>query len=162
MDVFDCAIKMEKEARGYYLELASNAANEELKNLFSMLAQAEQEHHDALVRVKGSHAAPHKLRFTALDQAECLFKPLLEKRGLVAQLHSDPDAYRLVVGQEERGVRFYEELAARTEDEDARQVLLEIAREERKHLSIVENIYAFVESPKTFLAWGEFSNLKEY
>ena len=30
------------------------------------------------------------------------------------------------------------------------------------NLSIVENIYSFVESPKSFLAWGEFSNLKEY
>jgi hypothetical protein len=37
-----------------------------------------------------------------------------------------------------------------------------IAEEERKQLNIVENIYSFVESPKTYLAWGEFSNLKEY
>ena len=29
-------------------------------------------------------------------------------------------------------------------------------------LNIVENIYDFVESPKTFLAWREFSNLKEF
>jgi hypothetical protein len=37
-----------------------------------------------------------------------------------------------------------------------------IADDERKHLDIVKNIYTFVESPKNFLAWGEFSNLKEY
>jgi len=37
-----------------------------------------------------------------------------------------------------------------------------IADEERKHLNIVENIYSIVESAKTCLAWGEFSNLKEY
>ncbi len=33
--------------------------------------------------------------------------------------------------------------------------------EEKEHLSIVENIYDFVEKPRTFLACGEFSNLKE-
>lgn len=37
-----------------------------------------------------------------------------------------------------------------------------IADEERKHLSIDENIHDFVESPKNFPAWGEFSNLKGY
>jgi len=39
-------------------------------------------------------------------------------------------------------------------------IMFKIAKEERKHLSIVKNIYSFVESPKYFLASGEFSNLK--
>jgi rubrerythrin len=39
--------------------------------------------------------------------------------------------------------------------------LRRIAEEERRHLNIMENIFDFVESPKTFLAWGEFSNLNE-
>jgi hypothetical protein len=37
-----------------------------------------------------------------------------------------------------------------------------IAEEERHHLEVMENIYDFVESPRTYLAWGEFSNLREY
>jgi hypothetical protein len=37
-----------------------------------------------------------------------------------------------------------------------------IANEERKQLSIVKNIYSFVESLKNFLASTEFSNLKDY
>jgi hypothetical protein len=37
-----------------------------------------------------------------------------------------------------------------------------IAEEEKKHLNIIENIYSFVESPRTYLAWGEFSNLEAY
>ena len=63
---------------------------------------------------------------------------------------------------EEEGVRFYEELAAQAKDEGTREILLMIADEERKHLNIVQNIYSFVESPKTYLAWGEFSNLEEF
>ena len=161
MNIFDCAIKMEEEAGLYYEALASSAANQELKNLFTMLAQAEQEHHDALIQMKES-IDPKKPQFTALDGASCLFKPLLAKRELMAQMKGDPDACQMVVAQEEQGVKLYEELAAQTKDEGDRQVLLKIADEERKHLSIVENIYAFVESPKTFLADGEFSNLKEY
>ena len=36
-----------------------------------------------------------------------------------------------------------------------------LAEEERRHLNVVEHIYDFVEAPRTFLAWREFSNLQE-
>ncbi|GAB7025146.1 ferritin-like domain-containing protein [Geotalea toluenoxydans] len=161
MNIFDCAIKMEEEARINYEKLAAATPVSELKNLFTMLAAAEQEHHDALVEMKGS-IDPQKAQFMDLQEAACIFQPLLAKRDLMAELREDPDAYKHVVKEEEKGVKFYEEQAAQAKDEGTREMLLMIADEERKHLSIVENIYAFVESPKTYLAWGEFSNLKEY
>ena len=49
MDIFKCAIKMEEEARSYYEKLAAAAVVPELKNLFTLLSESEQEHHDALV-----------------------------------------------------------------------------------------------------------------
>ncbi len=161
MNIFDCAIKMEEDAREYYENLVTAVTVPELKNLFSMLAAAEQEHRDALVSMK-VNVDPQKVRFGALEEAACVFKPLLDKRELIAELKDDPDAYRHALQKEEEGVRFYEDLATKAEDGATREVLLMIAGEERKHLNIVENIYSFVESPKTYLAWGEFSNLKEY
>jgi rubrerythrin len=160
MNVFDCAIKMEEEARMFYEEMATAATVPELKNLFTMLAAAEQEHHNALVKIKGVNT--QDIRFEALQEASCLFRPLLAKRDFMAGLTDDPDAYRHAVLEEEKGIRFYEEMAAQAKDEGLRKILLMIADEEHKHLNIVENIYSFVESPKNFLAWGEFSNLKEY
>jgi rubrerythrin len=161
MNIIDCAIRKEEDARGYYEELATMTDVPELKNLFSMLAASEKEHHDALVKVKGS-INPQKTGFSALRDAACIFTPLLAKRDLMTDLKDDPDAYRHAVKREEEDVRFYEELAANTENEESRELLLMMADEERKHLSIVENIYSFVESPRSYLAWGEFSNLKEY
>jgi len=161
MNNFDCAIKMEEESTKYYEALSVRASDPELKNLFAMLAQAEKEHYDNLVKLKESVDA-RLPQFKALEQAACLFRPLLAKRELMAQLKKEPDAYQLVVAQEEKGVQFYQELADQAKDRRTREVLLKIADEERKHLSIVENIYNFVESPKNFLVSGEFSNLKEY
>jgi rubrerythrin len=152
---------MEEEARIYYKKLAANAAVPELKNLFTMLSESEQEHHDALVELKES-TAPLKTQFKDLQGAACHFKPLLAKNDLKAEPIEESDAYLNIVNEEEKGVQFYEDLAAQTKDENTRKVLLMIAKEERKHLSIVKNIYSFVESPKTFLASAEFSNLKEY
>lgn len=161
MNIFDCAIAMEEDASSYYRKLSESATIPEMKNLLSILAAAEQEHRDALVRMKES-MDPQKVEFGVLDGASCVFKPLMGKRDLIAALKDDPDAYKQVVRREEEDVKFYEELAAKAQDEGTRGLLLKIADEERKHLSIVENIYAFVESPQTYLAWGEFSNLSEY
>jgi rubrerythrin len=161
MNVFDCAIKMEEEARKYYEKLAAAAVVPELKNLFTMLSESEQEHHDALVELKES-TAPLKTQFKDLQGAACHFKPLLAKNDLKDEPIEESDAYMDIVNEEEKGVQFYVDLAAQTKDENTRKVLLMIAKEERKHLSIVKNIYSFVESPKTFLASAEFSNLKEY
>lgn len=161
MNVFDCALKMEEEARTHYEKLAEAAPVPELKNIFTMLASAEAEHHEALVKMKGE-LDPAAAVFKSLDDAACAFRPLLGKRDLMAELRDDPDGYRHVVKEEEESVRFYEDLAAKADTEEAKKLLLSLAEEEKRHLSIVENIYSFVESPQTYLAWGEFSNLKEY
>lgn len=161
MNIFDCAIKMEEDARVYYEQLAASSGTQELKNLFTMLAEAEQEHHDALVRLSAGIDSP-KVLFKALREADCLFKPALARREHVAELKKAPDGYLMVIRQEQKSIERYEELAARIKDDEVRKIVLSIADEERRHLSIVENIYSFVESPKNFLAWGEFSNLKEY
>lgn len=161
MNIFDCAIKMEEESRKLYEELATAATVPELKNLFTLLAASELEHRDALVKMK-KDAQPSKAQFKALEEAACVFQPLLAKRELMDGLKNERDAYLHVVKEEEKEIGFYVESAEQTKDEAVREILLKIAEEERKHLSIVENIYSFVESPKNFLAWGEFSNLKEY
>jgi rubrerythrin len=156
MNVLDCAMKMEKEARVYYEKLADTASIPEMKNLFSLLAESEKEHYDALVKIKTN--ADYDAPFTDLPELACLFKPLLSKRDLVAELIKQPDAYLDIVTEEEKGVGFYEDLAAHTKDVKDCKILLKIANEERKHLSIVKNIYSFVESPKYFIASAGFSN----
>lgn len=161
MNAFDCAIKMEVASRTYYEKLAAASVVPELKNLFTVLAAAEQEHYDALMELKTKSIQP-VTRFTALQDVSCLFKPLLAKRDLLAELQEDADAYKHVIKDKTEAVKYYDDLAAQEKDDTIRSVLLLLAAEEQRHLNIVENIYSFVESPKNYLAWGEFSNLKEY
>ncbi len=161
MKAIDCAVKMEEEARHHYEELATAATIPELKSIFNLLAAAEEEHHTALLKLQ-QQLSTDRASFTALESAACLFKPLLDKRNLMATLEDDHDAYKAVLKEEEESIRFYEELANAATDEESRMVLGLIAAEEKKHLNVVENIYDFVERPSTYLAWGEFSNLAEY
>lgn len=158
MNVFDCAIKIEEETREYYEGLKEEAVEPEMKTLFSMLAASEEEHGKRLLRLKermdGAAVA-------GLNHSACTFRPLLSQRELLEESARDPNLYRFAVGNEEREIRFYEELAAAAPDRRARRSLKMLAAAERRHLENIENIYSFVETPRTYLEWSEFSNLRE-
>ncbi|HJV66798.1 MAG TPA: ferritin family protein [Geomonas sp.] len=159
MNVLDCALKIEKETVKYYKGLQKESSHPELKNLFSLLAASEKEHHDNLIRLRGS--LPAEASMPGLEGASCSFSPLLTQHELLNEVDNDPDLYRFTTHEEEEEIKFYESLAAKATDEPTRKSLLKLAEEERKHLTTMENIYDFVEAPKTYLAWGEFSNLHE-
>lgn len=159
MNVFDCAIKIEEETKAYYEGLEREAENPELKLLFSMLAAAEDEHRKSLLKLK-EKAAHGKARLDGLDLGVCSYHPFLTQRELLETTEKDPDLYLYAVKKEEQEIRFFEELATLADDDATRKSPLKLADEERRHLETLENIYAFAEAPRSYLEWGEFSNLK--
>ncbi|MBJ6801115.1 ferritin-like domain-containing protein [Geomonas propionica] len=158
MNIFDCAIKIEEETKTYYRGLEAEAMEPEMKVLFSMLAASEEEHQRKLRRLRKRMEGA---RLDGLTNNVCRFRPLLSQRELLEETGRDPNLYRFAVANEEQDIRFYEELASAATDQTTRKGLLMLAQEERRHLQKVTNIYSFVETPKTFLAWSEFSNRQE-
>lgn len=161
MNVFDFAIKMETEIEGHYERLAAQAETEESRTIFELLAQSEREHvgHLAMMKEQTDAAAAHSEVMEGV-------KPRLDRLVRVLSHNDvqkgDPDGYRQAVTMEEVSIRLYEKLAEKEHDPSARELLRMLAREEECHLEEVENIYHFVESPRTYLANGEFSNLSSY
>lgn len=160
MNVFDFALKMEADGKAYYEKLAMETGIPEFKSIFSLLAAAEQNHHDALHAMKsGIDAAWAESK--VLDHARNIFMKLLRMDYTHDKLLFDRDGYLHAINAEEESIKFYQDAANREGNPEAKKLLLMLVDEEKDHLSIVENIYDFVEKPRTFLAWGEFSNLKE-
>ncbi len=160
MNLFDFALKMEENGKAYYEKLAAETTIPEFRNIFILLAAAEQRHHDAIrERKNGTDAV--KAESNVLNHAKNIFAQLLKMDRTHDKLLFDPDGYLHALKAEEESIRFYEDAAKKENNPEARKLLLALADDEREHLSIVENIYEFVERPRTFLAWGEFSNLKE-
>jgi rubrerythrin len=161
MNVFDFALKMEEDGKAFYEKLAAETRVPELKSIFSLLAAAEEEHRGTIEAMKKA-IPPGNADSKVLEKAKNVFQGLLEKKNILEMLKSDPDGYRNVINIAMAGIKLYEEMAKKETHPAAAKILLMLADEERKHLEIMENIYDFVESPKDFLAWGEFSNLKEF
>lgn len=160
MNILECTIKMKKETRAHYERLAEAVTEKELKRLFTMLAAAEDEHIEKLTALKGDMKNVGSVTFNALDESVCVFSPHIDPRHLAETLRNDPDAYRHVVQEEEETIEFFDQLKNQAENEQMKRVCQVLADKEREHLTMLENIYFFVEEPRTYLEWGEFSNLK--
>jgi rubrerythrin len=158
MNVIDYALQMEADGKAYYQRLADQCGSPELQNLFSLLADAEQSHYDALARRRGEMDAT--AGNALMESAKNAFLRLTEMNSKAPFL-VDRDGYRHAVKAEEQSIGFYEKCAEKEESPEVRRLLQTLAEEERIHLNIVENIYDFVLSPKCFLAWREFSNLRD-
>ena len=160
MDLFKFAMDMELEGQRYYEGLAAAVPVAGLKNIFTWLAAEERKHYATLSEIKAG-VAKGMLESSLLDQAKGVFRDLVPGQSLPAGSTKDLDAYRHALEVEQKSVELYEGLAGRELDAEVAQLLLRIADEERKHLDVMRNIYDFVLAPQNFIAWGEFSNLRE-
>lgn len=160
MNILECTITMKQETRAHYARLSEAATEKELKRLFSLLAAAEDEHIEKLLSLKGNLNNIDGLAFNALDDGVCAFKPHIDPCHLADTLNNDPDAYRHVIQEEEEAIELIDQHKKHAENEQMRRFYQVLADKEREHLMMLENIYFFVEDPRTYLEWGEFSNLK--
>jgi rubrerythrin len=161
MNVFEFAMENEEKSRKFYEKLAAAASTNELKTIFTLLADAEEEHYKHLADLKAG-TDPKMAQSKVLDRAKDHLGKIVGEAAPDTVLTEDRDGYTHAIKAEEESIRLYEELADKEQNGAAAGILKRIAEEERHHLEVMENIYEFVEAPQTYLAWGEFSNLREY
>jgi len=160
MNILECTIKMKRETRAHYGRLASVATDNEMKRLFSLLAAAEDEHIDKLESMQKTMNRLDVKDLNRLEESVCVYSPKIDPRHLAEALSHDPDAYRHVVEEEEETIEFFDQLSNQAVSGPLKKLCRMQADREREHLAMLENIYFFVEEPRTYLEWGEFSNLK--
>lgn len=159
VNIIECTIKMRREAQANYANLSMATESREMQRLFALLAAAEDEHIDKLLAINEEfvHLAPVE---SGLQESVCVYHPSIDIRNPGKVFRHDPDAYAHVLQEEEETIEFFDRLVAQAKNDSMRKVCEIAAAKEREHLQMVENIYAFVEDPRTFLEWGEFSNMR--
>jgi rubrerythrin len=161
MNILDFAMKMELDGKAYYEKLAAETPVAGLKSIFTTLAADEQKHHDIIRDIK-SGTNSQMANSVVLEKAKNLFEELAADKAIVDSLKKSLDGYQHARKIEADSVRFYEDMAKKEANPETVQLLLRIANEEKKHFNIMDNLYDYVLAPQNFLAWGEFSNLKEF
>jgi hypothetical protein len=153
---------MEEHAALLVERLFDEATNPELKRIFGLLATRER---DCILRLTTwkQTVSPAEAESAMLDRARDVqggFERLLGESDILHELRTDPDGYEHVVQAEEENIRMLEGVAAVEPNGAAQSLLARIAAGKRRELEEIENIYDFVETPHTYLEWGEFSNLR--
>jgi rubrerythrin len=160
MKIFDFAIKMEEDGKAFYEKLAKNTALPGLQTIFSRLAADEQKHCEIFQTLRAGEKTVAMADSTALEFAKNVFAALPKDAGTA--IKDDLESYRYAMQIEAESFRLYEDAAKHEKGAGTKELLLKIAAEEHKHFQILENIFAFINAPNQYLAWGEFSNLEEF
>lgn len=160
MNIFEFATKMELDGKAYYEKLAAETGQTGLKTIFQKLAEDEQKHYDTLKELQAGTAAA-MADSIVLQQTKNLFENLIKDKSIAESLKKSLDGYQYARKIEAESVRLYEEMLTKMTDLETVAIIRKIAAEEREHYTILDNLYDYTLAPQNFLAWGEFSNIKE-
>jgi rubrerythrin len=127
-EILDFAIGNEEEAAKFYTDLAEKAELAPMRKVFEDFAREEQGHKAKLLGVKQSgKMEPAPKAVLDLKIGDYLVDPPPGPEMDVQQ------ALILAMKQEKAAFRLYTDLAAATDDENLRALLLALAQEEAKH-----------------------------
>ena len=160
MDIYDFAIQMEHDGEQFYRGTASKTAEKGLQNILTKLADDEKKHAEIIAGIQSQ--TPRMEATTVLDTARNVFQQMKDFGGEFDLSGDEEKTYRQAMVMEQRSIAFYLDRAEQVEHPEQKELFEQLAKEEKKHYRLLENMADFVARPKTYLADAEFSNLDEY
>jgi rubrerythrin len=159
MNIFDFAMKMEKDGENYYRELAAKNKIQGLEKILNMLADDEVVHYNVLKKLKEGTGVD--LPGTeVLKNAKNVFSEL--KPTAESYDGSIIEFYNKAIEIEKQSEDFYKEKANEVDQPEVEDILLKIAEEERKHQFLLKNAVDFLTEPKNWIECAEFNRLDDY
>ncbi|MGD1074811.1 MAG: ferritin family protein [Thermodesulfovibrionales bacterium] len=161
MDIYEFAMKMEKDGENYYRELAKKTESPGFKNIFIMLADAEVIHQNIFEKMKENEqvkVAPTKI----LAQVKNIFTQMREEDSEIPIAITQTELYKKAQEIEKNSRDFYLEKAGEVKEPHQKDIFLKIAEEEKKHYLILAEIIDFVSRPQSWLENPEWYHLEDY
>lgn len=155
MNVYEYAMKVEKEGEAYYREMSVVATNAGLKKIFNMLADEEVKHYNVFKNMMKKE----DMDLDDLDlitDTKTIFQTLANEKDNVSFDKDQIQFYKDAIKREEDSHDFYAEKAALLDNEKQKRIFLHVAKEEVKHKLILEEIVTFLEEPADWVASAEF------
>ncbi len=159
MNIFDQAMQLELDGEEFYQTLGDQVQPQGVKKIFLWLAADERKHYEIFRRLKESEPVVEMEASQVLESARNLFEKVLVSEASRLDLQTNLEAYQLAMKAEQESIDLYTRALEEQREPAVKQVLQQILVEERKHFTVLENIYDFVNKPNRSFVWGEFSNL---
>jgi rubrerythrin len=160
MNIFDYAMRMEKEGEAFYTELALKATSKGMVLIFNELAQAEMRHYETFDQMKkNQNAVIPETSF--LNNVKSVFSEWKSKKETFTFSLSQADLYRKALDIEKKSIDFYTDGSKKVTDKKHKELFMKIVNEEKTHYEIMQNIVDFVAQPERWVEHAEFSKIGE-
>ena len=145
MNIFDFAMKMEKDGEDYYRKIASETKNEKIAKIMNMLADTEDKHHSMLSSLKaGTPELVNKIiaDIPELDKSKNIFEMIEEQDTDFNVETSEIELYKTARDLEKKSQDFYLEKAQEMTSIPQKEFFLVLAEEEKRHYMILDKLIA--------------------
>jgi len=160
MNVYEYAMKVEKEGEQYYKELADKTDDIGLKSILTMLADEEVKHYVVFDKMNKKQIIPTQPQVDVFSCAKTIFEKMREENQTASFSEDQIDFYKSALRSEENSYKFYIEKALMLEDEEEKAVFMRIAEEERQHMVLLENLVEYISFPERWLENAEFNHME--
>ena len=164
MDIFTFAMQMEKDGEQYYSELSVKTDNKGIKTILTLLADAEVKHYQILETMSREADNPVLAKDTIFQNAKNIFQQMKDDKAAmnIASDVSYVGLYKEALDIESKSKSFYLEKADDVSNQAHKEILLQLAEEEKRHMVLINYIIEFISRPATWLENAEWYHLDEY
>lgn len=159
MNVYEYAMKVEKDGEQYYRELADKTSDVGLKSILNMLADEEVKHYVVFDKMNKKQIIPTQPQVDVFTCAKTIFEKMREENQSTTFSDDQIDFYKSALRSEENSYKFYIEKALMLEDEEQKAIFMRIAEEERQHMVLLENLVEYISFPQRWLENAEFNHM---
>ena len=144
VEVLKKAILLEQQGMNFYKGIAENSKSEAVKNIFTIMADEEKKHMDALTAQYKKYEKEGSFSFDEGMGSPNEFsdKVLSEKvRSEINAAGYEAASISAAIGLEKETINLYSSRADETEDPDEKKIYNELVGWERTHVSFLNSIY---------------------
>jgi len=156
MNMFDFAIKMERDAEILYRDLAGKAATPGVKQIFTMLAEDEKKHESALELLKKERGGAD-LDNNFISDVTTVFENMKNHISDIKLSINQLDDYRIALDIEKRGFAYYKEQFEKSDSDESKHLFKCLSEQELYHIKTVENLVEMLERPQWWVENAEFT-----
>ncbi len=160
MDIYKYAMQMELDGRHFYLDLAEKTNNTGIMNILKMMADSEAKHYNIILNMQRNDKTQYSTDTEVLEKVRNIFMQMKEEKDIDVDV-SQVEFYKKALEVETNSEKFYLERADEEKNPHNKEIFLTLAKEEKSHCVLLENLVNLVSQPDTWVENPEWYHVDE-
>lgn len=140
MNIYELAMKMEKEGSEFYSKASKECKDTWLKGIFEYLAIEESKHYKIFRSMKENIDSLGEVNLNSSEEVINAFEKKKKERIIECLTDLQSDVYIAAAKDEQASIDLYEGLLNKSKNEEEKKALLLIIDEEKKHLNFFREV----------------------